>query len=248
MQRASLYTTHVAWYPLLDPVEEHADECAEYTRLLDAALPSGPTSLLELGGGAGNNAFHLKARFDITVTDLSPGMLALSEAQNATCRHVVGDMRSLRLDTAFDAVLVHDAICHMTSRADLLAAIETAFLHLRPGGVALFVPDIVAESFVESTDDAETENGALGLQYVVRVWDPDPTDDLIQTDYAFLLRGPAGVEALHMSHVEGRFSVETWRALLESVGFEAEAVPRALPDDESDGPYWDHLWRCRRPA
>lgn len=52
----------------------------------------------------------------------------------------------------------------------------------------------------------------------------------------------------HMQHTEGLFAVETWRALLTDVGFVAEAMPRALPEGEAQGPSWDRLWRCRRVA
>lgn len=248
MQHGSLYTSHVAWYPQLDPRADHADECAEYRRLLDEVLGEGVASLLELGGGAGNNATWLAERFTVTVTDLSPRMLALSREANPSCEHIVGDMRTLRLGRTFDAVLVHDAICHMTHLADLRAALETAFVHTRPGGAALVVPDCVRESFRVTTDDHSRDAGGRSLQYVVRMWDPDPTDSRTTTDYALLLGGPGGVEAVHMRHEEGLFSIAEWRALLEEVGFLVEAVPRSLPEDESDGPYWDHLWRCRRPA
>lgn len=248
MDGGSLYTTHVAWYPLLDPRADHADECAEYSRIIDEALGAEPVRLLELGGGAGNNATHLSARYRVTVTDLSPGMLGLSREANPSCEHIAGDMRSLRLGRQFDAVLIHDAICHMTTRRDLRAALETAFVHTRPGGVALVVPDCVQESFTETTDDDTRDEGPLSLQYVVRCWDPDPTDGRTTTDYACLLRGPAGVEALHMRHEEGLFSIGAWRAMLGAVGFEVAALPRALPEDEQGGPYWDHLWCCRRPA
>lgn len=37
----------------------------------------------------------------------------------------------------FDAVFVHDAVMYMTTQRDLRAAIETAFVHCRPGGAAL---------------------------------------------------------------------------------------------------------------
>lgn len=248
MKAGSLYTTHTAWYPLLDARADHADECAEYIRYLDAVLGEGPATLLELGAGAGNNATFLKRRFTVTATDLSPGMLALSRAANPDVLHIEGDMRDLRLGRTFDAVLIHDAICHMTTRGDLRAALRTAFVHTRPGGVALVVPDCVQESFQACGDDDTAEAGDLGLQYVVRIWDPDPTDEQTSTDYACLLRGPGGVQALHMHHTEGLFAIATWRALLEEVGFVVEDLPRTLPEDEGPHPHWDRLWRCRRPA
>ena len=69
-----------------------------------------PGTLLELGSGGGNNASHLKARFNCTLTDISPDMLALSRTLNPECEHLEGDMRTLRLGRTFDVVFIHDAI------------------------------------------------------------------------------------------------------------------------------------------
>ena len=79
-------------------------------------------------------------------------MLAISTTINPECEHLVGDMRTLRLGRTFDAVLVHDAICYMTTEDDLRAAMATAVQHLRPGGVAVFAPDHVRERFAVGTD------------------------------------------------------------------------------------------------
>ncbi len=247
MQEGSLYDTYVDWYPLLDPRDDHEEECADFLGHFAAALPDGPADLLELGGGAGNNATFMKTRFSCTVTDLSPQMLALSKEANPQCDHLVADMRTLRLDRTFDAVLIHDAISHITTREGVLEALQTAFVHTRPGGVALIVPDCVKESFVESNDADASEGDGLGMQFTMRCWDPDPSDDIFITDYAFLLRDGGGVHAVHMRHEEGMFSVDTWRELIEAAGFEAEAVARQLPEDAHDGPYWNRMWLCRRP-
>ena len=66
--------------------------------------------VLELGSGGGNLASHLKQHVQLTLTDLSPGMQQVSRALNPECEHIVGDMRTLRLNRLFDAVLVHDAV------------------------------------------------------------------------------------------------------------------------------------------
>src|SRR3712207_9249425 len=114
-------------------------------------MPPAPT-LLELGSGGGNNAVHLKAHFaQVTLTDLSPEMLAVSRALNPDCEHLLGDMRTLRLGRAFDVVFVHDAIDYMTTREDLRLALETAAVHCKPDGLGLFVPDYVREAFEPST-------------------------------------------------------------------------------------------------
>ncbi len=105
-----------------------------------------PRTVLELGSGGGNSAYHLKSRFEMTLVDLSPNMLAVSRALNPECEHVQGDIRTVRLGRTFDAVFVHDAICHMTTESDLRAALKTAFVHCRPGGAALFVARLRARN------------------------------------------------------------------------------------------------------
>ena len=100
-------------------------------------------------------------------------------------------MRTLRLET-FDGVFVHDAIGYMTSEADLRAALETAYLHLRPGGVALFVPDYVRETFVESTSHHGSDGDDRAVRYLEWAFDPDPADSTFTVVYTFVLRDPDG--------------------------------------------------------
>lgn len=92
--------------------------------------------MLELGLGGGNNASHLKKHFQMTLFDFSPGMLNVSKVLKPECEHIRGDMRTIRLEREFDAVFIHDAISYMLTEADLLQAIETAYVHCKPGGVA----------------------------------------------------------------------------------------------------------------
>ena len=73
----------------------------------------------------------------MTLVDLSPEMLRVSQELNPECTHIQGDMRTVRLGTEFEAVFIHDAICHMATREDLRQALQTAFAHCQPGGVAL---------------------------------------------------------------------------------------------------------------
>ncbi len=110
-----LYSDLAPWFHLLTHPSDYAEEAAYYTRVIDEASEGGARTLLELGSGGGNNASHLKARFECTLTDLSPGMLELSRALNPECEHVEGDMRTLRLDRTFDVVFVHDAVSYITT-------------------------------------------------------------------------------------------------------------------------------------
>jgi trans-aconitate methyltransferase len=125
---------------------------------------------LELGSGGGNNAFHLKRRFELTLVDRAPGMLAVSRRLNPGCEHVEGDMQTVRLRREFDG-MVHDAICYVTTIADLRSVLETSYAHCRPGGVVLFAPDNVKESFRPGTDCGGHDEDGRG------VWQStEPTD------------------------------------------------------------------------
>lgn len=229
-----LYRELVDWYRLIDPPADHADEAAAYGDALERAATPRPETLLELGAGAGNNAFHLKRRFRCTLADLSPEMSALSRELNPECEHVLGDMRTLRLGRTFDAVLLHDAVMYMTSEADLRAAIETAFVHLRPGGAAVFAPDCVRETLRDQAVLLESDDGGRSMRGIEWTWDPDPDDDTYMVEYAFLLREGAHVRSVHDRHIEGVFARSRWVSMLEGAGFRVDTFPRPLDDDTYD--------------
>ncbi|MGH2545313.1 MAG: class I SAM-dependent methyltransferase [Actinomycetota bacterium] len=221
--RPRLYGDLASWFHLLTSPEEYAEEAEIYRELLVGAADEPIRTVLELGSGGGNNASHLKRHFDMTLTDLSPEMLELSRTQNPECEHVEGDMRTLRLGREFDAVFVHDAIDYMATRDDLRAAMETAFVHCRPGAVALFVPDFVRERFEPRTSHGGNDGPTRALRYLEWDWDPDPQDDTYLVDFAVLLREQDGtVRVEHDRHECGVFARESWLGLLREVGFGAE--------------------------
>ena len=223
-----LYNELAAWWPLLSPVEDYAEEAAFYWQLLSAAgLPRSP-SLLELGAGGGSNAFHLKLHFGhVTLTDLSRQMLAVSRMLNPECEHLQGDMRTLRLGRTFDVVFIHDAIDYMLTLADLGEALATAAIHCSPQGLALFAPDFVRETFQPSTDHGGQDGSGRSLRYLEWTYDPNQQDTTYDTEFVYLLRkgnGPTQVE--HEVHTCGLFQRADWLRLLSEVGFEQIQVIR----------------------
>jgi SAM-dependent methyltransferase len=220
---AKLYRELAPWFHLLTAPDEYEQEADLYRRLIIEYCEGTPTEVLELGSGGGNNASHLKASFHLTLTDLSDDMLEISRSLNPECEHVQGDMRTLRLGREFDAVFIHDAVDYITSEDDLKATMETAFVHCRPGGVALFAPDHVAERFHPGTDHGGRDRGGRGLRYLEWTWDPDQSDSTYLVDFAYLLRDEDGtVRAEYDRHVCGLFSRTTWTSLLGEVGFGAQ--------------------------
>ena len=217
-----LYSELAEWYPIFSAPKEFKKEAAFFARVLSKAATPLPRRLLELGSGAGNIASHLKARFELTLVDLSPGMLAVSKALNPECEHLTGDIRRVRLGRTFDAVFVHDAIAHMTTEKDLRAVMETAFVHLRPGGVAIFVPDDTRETFIEGdTDHGGNDTDRRSVRFVQWTTDPNPRDTTYVVDFAILIRDERGqTRSVHDRHTYGLFPRATWRRLMRDVGFQ----------------------------
>jgi hypothetical protein len=149
-------------------------------------------------------------------------MLALSRSLNPECEHVQGDMRDLRLDRTFDAVLLHDAVMYMLTENDLRSAIETATVHLRPGGVLLVLPDVTRETLAPDTHHGGHDGGdGRSLRYLQWLTDPDPDDTTYDVDFVVLLREagkPLRVE--HDHQVFGVFPEATWRTLLDEAGLQ----------------------------
>ncbi len=233
-----LYRDLAAWWPLMSAPASYAEEADFYRKALEATCSLSSRSMLELGSGGGNNASHLKRHFRMTLTDVAPGMLEVSKSLNDECEHVQGDMRTIRLGRQFAYVLVHDAVCYMTTQQDLRRAMETAFVHCEPGGAALFAPDHIRENFRPSTESGGHDGDERSLRYLEWTTDPDPMDETYVVDYAYLLRDIDGtVQVKKDRHVEGLFSRADWLRLLTDVGFEPNVVAcehSELPNVESE--------------
>jgi SAM-dependent methyltransferase len=233
-----LYGELASWFHLVSSPPDYAEEADFARKLLTEAGTAPPRTVLELGSGGGNNASHLKTHFQMTLVDLSPGMLELSRGLNRDCEHIIGDMKMVRLGRLFDAVFVHDAIMYMTTESDLRLALQTAFVHCKPGGAAVFMPDVVRETFVSLTTHGGHDGEGRSIRYIEWTFDVDPSDTVYTVDFAYLLReGDKPLRTVHDHHVFGIFSRELWLSLLRDVGFDSKVVP---------DPWGREVFACRR--
>lgn len=216
-----LYTELASWWPLMSPSSEYVEEAADLLPMLLGATSPPPSTLLELGCGGGSLAFHFKPHFRLTLSDLSPDMLANSRAINPECEHLVGDMISLDLGREFDIVFVHDAIMYATTPEALKATFATAFRHCRAGGAAVFVPDCVKETFEpETSSGGEDGPDGRGMRYLQWTWDPDPDDDTAELAFAYVLREADGsTRTVGDRHRFGLFPRASWVEWLTGAGF-----------------------------
>ncbi len=234
-EKCRLYSTYLtSWYPLLTPVPDYEKEAAIYTELFLRHNP-GIKTMLELGCGAGHNAFYLKNKFNMTLTDLSPEMLSLSKKLNPECEHLQGDMRTLNLNRSFDAVFIHDAISYITTAGGLLQTFKTAFNHCVPGGCVLIVPDYFKDTFKPGTAHGGTDNNGRGMRYLEWTHTPDPDGSTIIKDFALMLKDEWGkVRVEYDRHLIGLFSKAGWISMLRQAGFDAEIISVPYHEDGID--------------
>jgi len=194
-----VFYDHLAdWWPVISPVSDYAGECAEVLGILKARRPQAQT-LLELGSGGGHVAFHLKADFDCTLTDLSPAM------------------------------------AYMTSEADLRAAFATARRHLAPGGLAMFIPDEVLETFEPGASDLFGGEAPDGRSARALEWCGElAADGTTAVHYAFLLKDADGqVTTAGETHHVGVFARADWARWLEAEGFTVETLVEQTDEDRT---------------
>ncbi|MYC30741.1 MAG: class I SAM-dependent methyltransferase [Chloroflexi bacterium] len=234
-----LYGDLAYLWPYFSPPEGYADDSDHWRQAIRQRLGPGCHRILELGSGGGHTLSHLTTDFELTAVDLSWEMLSLSRQLNPGVPHHQGDMRTVRLGEAFDVVAIHDAVCYLTSKADLLATFATARVHLRPGGILLLSPDHLGESFTSPTvlhwicDQQQPRFTVIEYCY-----DPDPNDTTIESVFFFLLQEKNGLRIEQDLHVTGLFPSVTWLAALDESGFDAELL--SLPGYE--GGYGGHLF------
>ena len=135
---------------------------------------------------------------------------------------------AIRLGETFDAVLVHDAISYMTTKADLLAVFATARAHLRPGGLLIAAPDDYTDTFAPPRVDYQTNrNAETELTYVEYSTDLDPND----TTYVFFIKRGGDLRVEVDNHITGLFPIATWHHLLTESGFEVDRVDYPVSKD-----------------
>ncbi len=223
-----LYGELAEWWPLISSPDEYEEEAELYRAAIVDAAQIAVRDVLELGSGGGNNASHLKAHFIMTLVDRAPAMLAVSRRLNPECRHLEGDMRSVRVGGRFDAVFIHDAVDYLVTEDELAATMHTAYVHCRPGGALLVAPDYVHETFRPGVETGGTDEADRGARYLDWSWDPDPSDTTYRNELALVLRDGENVRVALDRATCGLFPRSTWLEAIQRAGFAARAIELTL--------------------
>ena len=142
-----------------------------------ADLARGAGSVLELGAGSGRVTLCL-ARTGARVTglELSEGMLERARARLARAgleaRLVRGDMRDFDLQETFDLIAApFNALMHLYTPREQLAALKNVRRHLSPGGTFAFdvyLPTFGPEGVLRHEGETFYEDGARTDVFVVQ--------------------------------------------------------------------------------
>ncbi len=207
------------WWPIMSSPNDYEEEANLYLEIIRRYKHDVKTGL-ELGSGGGNNALYFKKHYQMTLTDLAPGMIDVSRKLNPECEHVISDMRDLHLNQKFDLVFIHDAISYITTETDLKKVFTVAFDHLKEDGLLFIAPDMFTETFKPETESGGHDDGDRSLRYLEWTSDQDPNDTVVEVDYVFVLK-ERGKESIvrYDPTLNGLFPKSTWEKLLAEVGF-----------------------------
>jgi hypothetical protein len=189
--------------------------------------------LLHLGCGGGSVDCQLKQWYHITGVDRSDSMLANARATNPDVEYLRGDIRDVRLDRTFDAVLVHDAISYMTSIDELEAVYRTAAAHLAVGGVMIALPEELRGRVAADRVEVDTSTDGERVVTVIETnYDADPTDHTFETTFVFLIRERGEMKVEVDRHVVGIFELDEFLGAMRAAGFAPRAEVWELSDWE----------------
>jgi len=137
---------YAEFYDTIYHDKDYAAECDRLERVFEGYGMVPVRNVLDLGCGTGRHAELLAERgYGVVGVDVSPFMISRAR-DRAKARHSlnppvyhVADLREFRIKQQFDAVVMMFAVLgYQLEDEDVHAALRTARLHLRPGGLLLF--------------------------------------------------------------------------------------------------------------
>jgi SAM-dependent methyltransferase len=208
----NVFGNYARYYDLLYQDKDYASEAQFIHQLIQSYAPA-TASILELGCGTGKHAILLSEKgYKLCGIDQSSEMLKqanqrllqLPKSQAANLEFLPGDIRTVRVDRTFDAVIsLFHVLSYQTTNQDLQAVFDTARTHLKPGGIFLFDcwygPTVLSDR--PAVRVKRLEDDAIA---VTRLAEPtlDPNANLVQVDYEILIqdKGSGKTESLHETH------------------------------------------------
>src|SRR5689334_16086798 len=153
--------------------KDYNQECELVDRLLRTYGDNSVQKLLDLGCGTGNHALPLAQRgYEVVGVDRSAAMLEWARQKaaagriNGQAKYYQDDICSFQVEQSFDATLMMFAVLgYQLENRQVLAALQTARKHLRPGGLFIFDvwygPAVLREGPSERVKVIPTDRGQI---------------------------------------------------------------------------------------
>jgi SAM-dependent methyltransferase len=193
-----IFNNYARYYDLIYEDKDYIGESQFIHNLIQSNAKS-TIKILELGCGTGSHAILLAEKgYQVHGVDISPEMLQyaatrcaqLPKELAARLQFDQGDIRQFRLSEKFDVVLsLFHVISYQTTNEDLLAAFETAIIHLKPGGIFIFDvwygPAVLTDRPTTRVKRLEDEHIA-----VTRIAEPlmYPNENRVDVNYHIFIR------------------------------------------------------------
>jgi SAM-dependent methyltransferase len=222
------FVDYARYYDLIYGDKNYAAE-AEFVAGQLRAFDCRPQELLDLGCGTGRHASEF-ARMGLSVlgVDASERMIGIARdrLKSPRLKFECGNIQTWRNATRFDAVVsLFHVMSYQLEYAELGAAVETAHVHLKPGGIFLFdfwygpaVLTTPPEVRVKRIDGGDIE--------VTRIANPchRPNDNSVVIDYTVLVMDKKArtCSEFHEQHAVRYWFLPELRMMLEKGGFQLE--------------------------
>lgn len=228
-----VFDAYAMYYDLLYRDKDYLGESQFVQKLLlqhDVATGD----ILELGCGTGKHAHTLAHMgYNIHGVDLSSSMVAgaISLIPSDLAENIIfeeGDVRTLKLDRKFDAVIsLFHVASYQTTNQDIAAMLHTASKHLNSGGIFIFDfwygPAVLTDR--PSIRVKRMENEVVSI---TRIAEPimHPNENLVDVNYTVsIFNKDSGVtQSIQESHSVRYFFAPELSLMLEIAGFEISSM------------------------
>src|SRR5215212_524377 len=193
-----VFREYARYYDLLYRDKDYAAEARFVCDLLRQHAPSAHL-ILDLGCGTGAHAALVAAQgYFVHRIDISPVMLERAHQRHAglpfdqasKLLFSLGDIRTVRLNSEFDAVIsLFHVLNYQTTNEDLQATLATVRAHLKPDGVFIF-DCWYGPAVLSNLPSKRTKQAEEGSVSVLRCADPTlhPNENLVDVKYRFSIR------------------------------------------------------------
>ncbi|MEK7469926.1 MAG: class I SAM-dependent methyltransferase [Planctomycetota bacterium] len=231
MSRRSIYGDLARYYDTIYSFKDYDFEATRLAVLIRRYKRSPGRRLLEVACGTGKHAKALSKRFEVTATDINPGMLAVARKNVPGVTFRRADMTKLDLGRKFDVITcLFSSIGYVKTHANLRKTLEGIARHLVPGGVAIIEPWFSRKAFHPGAPFAGTfGNGDLRIARVTmsRV---RGLLSIIDMHYLVAHRG-GSVRHFVDRHELALFEPDRFLAIMRAAGLKARFLTRGLMPD-----------------